>query len=27
VFSSKPPRPKAGASGVRALLHERREGR
>ena len=27
LFASKPPRPKKGASGVRALLDERREGR
>jgi prevent-host-death family protein len=26
-FTTKPPRPKSGASGVRALLAERREGR
>jgi len=27
VLASKPPRPKAGASGVRALLEDRRSGR
>lgn len=27
VFTSKPPRAKRGASGVRALVNERREGR
>jgi prevent-host-death family protein len=27
LFSTKPPRPKKGASGVRALLEERRDGR
>jgi hypothetical protein len=27
VFAAKPPRPKQGASAVRALLDERREGR
>ena len=27
IFSSKPPRPKAGASGVKALLEDRRSGR
>jgi len=27
LFSSEPPRPKKGASGVRVLLDERREGR
>jgi prevent-host-death family protein len=27
LFSTKPPRAKKGASGVRALLEERREGR
>jgi prevent-host-death family protein len=27
MFSTKPPRPKKGASGVRALLDERRDGR
>ena len=27
MFSTKPPRAKQGASGVRALLEERREGR
>jgi prevent-host-death family protein len=27
LFATKPPRPKAGASGVRALLEERRAGR
>jgi prevent-host-death family protein len=27
LFRSKPPRPKKGASGVRAVLDERREGR
>lgn len=27
VFTSQPPRPKAGASGVAALLEERRDGR
>ena len=27
VFTTRPPRPKAGASGVAALLEERRDGR
>jgi prevent-host-death family protein len=27
MFSTRPPRPKKGASGVRALLDERRDGR
>lgn len=27
VFAGKPPRPKAGASGVKALLEDRRSGR
>lgn len=27
VFTSRPPRPKGSASGVRALIDERREGR
>jgi len=27
LFSSKPPRPKGGASGVRALIEDRRAGR
>lgn len=27
LFSSKPPRPKEGASGVRALIEDRRTGR
>jgi hypothetical protein len=27
LFTTKPPRPKAKASGVRVLLEERREGR
>jgi prevent-host-death family protein len=27
LFSTKPPRPKKGASGVRALLEDRRDGR
>lgn len=27
LFSTRPPRPKKGASGVRALLEERRDGR